>query len=95
LATKAQLEAELADLKRQLALRETVDETANAKPDTTPDNGPAVLAAEAQAQAQAQALDWDEQVQGFLKEIEELPEKNPLLLALGALVLGYLIGRSR
>lgn len=93
MATKAQLEAELADLKRQLALRETVDETANAKPDTTPDNGPAVLAAE--ARAQAQALDWDEQVQGFLKEIEELPEKNPLLLALGALVLGYLIGRSR
>ena len=40
-------------------------------------------------------MDWDEQIQDVLKEFEDLPHKKPLLFALGAFALGYLLGRSR
>ncbi len=78
MATKAELEAELADLRRQLAER--------------PAAGPAP---ETDAEAETSDSSWDTEISDILKMLEDVPNKQPLLLALGAFGLGYLLGRSK
>lgn len=89
MATKAELEAELLKLKRQLADHKdpqpkdppAINE--NAPVEETPD---AVV---------GEKFDWDKEVTEVLASLEEFPNKKPLLLAAGAFALGLLIGRSR
>jgi len=93
LATKAQLEAELAKLRQQLAQQaQREDSVSEADPAKSAERhgGDA-----ADPDADADTQDWETQLQEVLKEVEDLPHKKPLLLALGALALGYMIGRSR
>jgi len=85
LATKAQLEAELAKLKQQLAKRET---PAEAELSGRPEG-------DAATEAEAPTTDWDAQIRDVLEELEDLPHSKPLVFALGAFALGYLIGRSK
>lgn len=97
MATKAQLEAELADLKMQLAQRgAATDRSSEAEivkpvPSAGQQAGDGLVAPD----TEPEDLDWEAQLQDLLRDLEDLPQKKPLLLALGALALGYLIGRSR
>jgi len=85
LATKAQLEAELAELKQQLARRETLAETElSGRP-----------AGDVETETEAPTTDWDTQIRDVLEELEDLPHSKPLVFALGAVALGYLIGCTR
>lgn len=86
MATKTELEAELAKLKQELAENKSAAKKEKAE------------------QPEVQEDDqWEELEHGSLEgiaekiveELEELPMKKPLLLALGVFVLGYMIGRSR
>ena len=89
MATKAQLEAELAELRQQLADRTPNDplpDQESSKTDTTPQ----------QAQdGDDVEPDFDTQVGELLAAFDDIPAKKPLLLALGVFALGYMIGRSR
>ncbi|WP_294220328.1 hypothetical protein [uncultured Shimia sp.] len=88
MATKAELEAELAQLRAELASRDAgikseslveVTNTTSSTPDATDDvNG-----------------SFDNDIKEILADLEEIPHKQPLLLALGALAVGYLIGRMK
>ncbi len=86
MATKAELEAELAELKAQLAANRVTEE--KLQPDE-PHEPP--------------ADEWEDLGHGsfegvaekIVEELEGLPAKRPLLMALGVFVLGYMIGRSR
>ena len=94
MATKAQLETELAELREQFAQRETASDVGNSDPG--PDEiDPADTEGASASEIEEDIADWEEQIQGVLKELKDLPHKKPLLLALGALALGYLLGRSK
>jgi hypothetical protein len=88
MATKAELEAELAQLRAELASRDAdvkleslveVTNATSATPDATNDvNG-----------------NFYNDIKEILADLEEIPHKQPLLLSLGALAVGYLIGRMK
>lgn len=81
MATKAELEAELA------VLREKLKEHGGSSAQTPelPDN----------IDEEGEPGGWDNELSELLAQIEELPSKHPLLLALGIFALGYMIGRSK
>ncbi|KPA22429.1 hypothetical protein shim_07090 [Shimia sp. SK013] len=79
MATKTELEAEVIQLRAELAREQ--------------DRRPEMPAQE--QEEEAPSVDWERDVREVLETIESLPEKQPVLLALGALAVGYLIGRSR
>lgn len=85
MVTKAELEAQVADLRRQLAEQTAASERAHAPEphDTVADKI-------------AENIDnWTGQLEEALTELEDLPHKRPILFALGIFTLGYLLGRSR
>ncbi|MES0825096.1 hypothetical protein [Ruegeria sp. SCP11] len=85
MVTKAELEAEVANLRRQLAEQTEANEKASASEqhDTVADRI-------------AENIDgWTGQLEEALTELEDLPHKRPILFALGIFTLGYLLGRSR
>ena len=89
MATKAQLEAELAELRQQLAERPAENpEPQQAEPEATipPEFSPEPAEGE---------LDLDKEIGELISQLDGLPAKHPLLLALGAFAVGYLIGRTR
>jgi len=85
MVTKAELEAQVADLRRQLAEQTTAREQTSApEPQETV------------ADRIAHNIDdWTGQLEDALTELEDLPHKRPILFALGIFTLGYLLGRSR
>ena len=108
MATKAELEVELAQLRLELkeirnstsvdgAAAETMatknadqpplskDASAN---DPTPDEDSADLL------HSLQNGNFEGVVHQLIEELEGLPHRKPLLMALGALTIGYMIGRS-
>ena len=88
MATKAELEAELAVLRRQIAERDraTEDRPADAAPPRDP--------ADAADDTELGSEDWDALFKEIVKELESLPQKRPLLVAAGIFAFGWLIGRS-
>jgi len=94
LATKAQLEVELAELRQQLAHQKASSVSEAGAGTVATDEGPPTGSSDASV-SDPNNPDWEDQLQDVLKGLEDLPQKKPLLLALGALALGYLIGRSR
>lgn len=89
MATKAELEAELLQLKKQLEERpsqkQELPEAENHE--TLLDSDP--------EEAPDDQMDWDQTVSDIMANLEDFPHKQPLLLALGAFAVGFLIGRSR
>ena len=88
MATKAELEVELAELRRQLAERDRAAEQHTSDPNTPDAN------AETDEATKADGEDWDELFKDIAKEFENLPLKRPLLVAAGIFAFGWLIGRS-
>ncbi|MBO9446817.1 hypothetical protein [Ruegeria sp. R14_0] len=84
MVTKAQLEAEVADLRRQLA-EQAKEQTANESQEA--DIEPEGLVENLEA--------WSAQLEDVMTELEEFPHKKPILFALGIFAVGYLLGRSR
>ncbi|WP_170412343.1 hypothetical protein [Ruegeria arenilitoris] len=85
MVTKAELEAQVADLRRQLA-----EQTAPREQAQRPEPHDTV------ADRIAENIDnWTGQLEEALTELEDLPHKRPILFALGIFTLGYLLGRSR
>lgn len=99
MATKAELEAELAKLRSELsdlkstpraAADDVGDEVADADSepkDASVEDHKAVVEA-------LQEGDLESIVQALMDELEDLPSRKPLLTALGAFIVGYLIGRT-
>lgn len=81
MATKAELEAELAELRQQLAARP--------EPEADPDSeaGTGLFDGE--------KIDWEHEATELIGQFDELARKKPLLLALGAFSIGFMLGRSR
>lgn len=89
MVTKAELEAEVAALRRQLAEQAKMDRA-------TADTEPKDKSGEAPADWISENLDtWSSQLEEALTELDHLPHKKPILFALGIFTLGYLLGRSR
>ncbi|WP_116132342.1 hypothetical protein [Tropicimonas sp. IMCC34043] len=95
MATKAELEAELEELKRLLAEAQAAVRTDAAD---APDDGDAA--------AEGGRLDWalgqidrtelEALFRRFVSEAKDMHQRNPLLTtAFGALVVGYILGRTR
>ncbi|MCG7519989.1 hypothetical protein [Ruegeria sp. Ofav3-42] len=91
MVTKAQLEAEVAELRRQLAEQSSAQTAASTpKEDVTSDAGKST------PEGIADSLEaWSTQIEEVMTELEEFPHKRPVLFALGIFTLGYLLGRSR
>ncbi len=85
MATKAELQAELLALRRQLAERSSQQQDVREEPheDEEPPETP------------EPHTDWDREVSEIMSELEDFPHKQPLLFALGAFTVGFLIGRAR
>ncbi len=81
MVTKAELEAEVAELRRQLAQQTKAD-----KAEPKEDHSDSLIDT---------IESWSDQMDEVLTELGELPHKKPILFALGVFALGYLIGRSR
>lgn len=99
MATKAELEAELAQLQVELKeLRDsTRDDSAAAKrtaTENTATNDPDSKDTTADIFHALQDGNFEGIAHQLIEELEGLPHRKPLLLALGALTVGYLIGRS-
>lgn len=83
MATKAELEAELKQLRAELAERDAAAEVKETpKVDPEPEMGD-----------ESPSLETD--IGEILAELEEFPHKQPLMFALGAFAVGYLIGRMK
>jgi len=92
MATKVELEKELADLRAQLKARDEEREAERVAKEQTED-GPA---AEAAGSAEALAFELPEgALQDFANEIESLAKDKPLVTILAAVLVVYIIGRSR
>ncbi len=85
MVTKAELEAQVAELRRQLAEQTAASQKA---PEPEPHDTVADRIAE-------NFDNWSGQLEEALTELEDLPHKRPILFALGIFTLGYLLGRSR
>jgi hypothetical protein len=85
MATKAELESELADLKRQLAERPVV--VAEHEGDSAKEDSDTAAA--------SKPVDWETEITDLIGQLDDITHKKPLLLALGALTVGYLLGRSK
>ena len=83
MATKAELEAELKQLRAELAAR---DAAAQVKETSE-------VVAEPEMDDESPSLEAD--IGEILSELEEFPHKQPLMFALGAFAVGYLIGRMK
>lgn len=81
MATKAELEAELAKLKAELAER---DAALKAKDSS-----------EGEPETEDETLSLETDIGEILAELEEFPHKQPLMFALGAFAVGFLIGRMK
>lgn len=104
MATKAELESELAELKKQLASRPERKRRRESGQGDTPDDQPLHETGEDPLDAIPESLEDlekldDGQVHTLIKQISnelgDLAENKPLLNMLGAFVLGYLLGKSR
>jgi hypothetical protein len=83
MATKAELAAELKQLRAELAERDATAEVKETpKVDPEPEMGD-----------ESPSLEPD--IGEILAELEEFPQKQPLMFALGAFAVGYLIGRMK
>lgn len=90
MATKAELESELADLRRQLAEKPASVEV--------PEDGIAIEDAESDdpvTDPDAKPVDWETELTDLIAQLDDITHKKPLLLALGAFTVGYLLGRSK
>ena len=108
MATKAELEAELEQLRLELKeIRDSTsvdgaaaESTATKNADQPPSsedastNGPAPEEKNADILHSLQDGNFEGVVHQLIEELEGLPNRKPLLMALGALAVGYLIGRS-
>ncbi len=102
MATKAELEAELAQLKKDLAAMQPPDDAASA-----PEEDPDAHAAEGEDDSKPRigGLDWalsqlegtelEHLVSRFAAEVEDMHEHKPLMTLFGAFLLGYVLGRTR
>lgn len=82
MATKMELEEEVEKLRRDLAEART-------------HAGTSLKAAGEAARSQIPEMaEIEAMLADVAAEVKRLPERNPLLLAGGALVLGYMLGRS-
>ncbi|WP_377193962.1 hypothetical protein [Ruegeria meonggei] len=87
MVTKTQLEAEVANLRRQLAEQSKTSDPKQPQPDDHHETVTEKITDNLDA--------WTTQIEEVLTELEDLPQKKPILFALGVFALGYLIGRSR
>ncbi len=85
MVTKAELEKQVAELKSQLA--------AQTQPD--PERATGDDSEDRHHGFSEQLHEWSGELEHVLEELEEMPQKKPVLFALGIFALGYLIGRSR
>ncbi|WP_412554738.1 hypothetical protein [Shimia sp. MIT1388] len=83
MATKAELEAELKQLREELAARDAATEVKETSE----------VDAEPEMDDESPSLEAD--IGEILAELEEFPHKQPLMFALGAFAVGYLIGRMK
>lgn len=99
MATKAELERELADLRRQINERPETDETEGgdaATPQGEEDKAASTGHPTIDHLLKGQGIAADE-IQQLLDQLNEelgqLPQEKPLLTALGAFGLGFVLGR--
>lgn len=83
MATKAELEAEVLRLRAELEQRDVAPREEKPEPEV------------AQEPREGDDESWDQSLADVLEVLEDLPQKQPIMLALGALAVGYLIGRAR
>lgn len=94
MVTKAELEKQVADLKRQLEEKTVAADEAKSgahgareKLKETIQDIPGKLSDEFE--------DWSGEIDTVLQELDSLPHKKAILFALGVFALGYMVGRSR
>lgn len=91
MVTKAELEQQVAELKRQLEEqaedRKSGARKAGEKVKEAVQDIPEKLSAEFE--------DWSGEIETALAELDAMPHKKGILFALGVFALGYVIGRSR
>lgn len=100
MATKAELEAELAKLRSEMSALKAAPKAEAAAP--VADQGGVEAGEDAsppdeESAGVVEALrggDLESVVQALMDELEDLPSRKPIMTALGAFVIGYLIGRS-
>lgn len=85
MATKAELEAELAELRKQIAQRDAPDEGA--------ENSAPTMLSDYMSSHGFDAKDIAELWEQLSKELGHLPQNKPLLTALGVFALGVMLGR--
>ena len=105
MATKAELEAELAELKKlysetqntsvNIQNDETIDDAVSAKKKPTVKSSKTLVDDLSNTFTDLKSDDLENVAKRIFKELEGLPEKKPLLTVLGAFVLGFLTGPLR
>ncbi len=85
MVTKAELEKQVAELKQQLA-EQTESKTSGHKESDHDAH---------HHRLSDQIHEWSGELEQVLEGLEDMPQKKPVLFALGIFALGYLIGRTR
>ena len=98
MATKAELESELSELRQQCeALKAEQTGAPPAEPSSDEDEGPN-LSDSVQALLEEHGIESDQiknASEQLVKEVSELQQKYPLAMLLGVFILGYAIGHRK
>ncbi len=96
MVTKAELEAQVVELRRQL------DEKPQAETETTQDRGTEANKTSLGSENREHETDVSRAIEDLsgefervLADLDNLPHKKSILFALGVFTLGYMIGRSK
>ena len=93
MATKAELEAELAALRAKLAESKPTTDAPNDDADNGPDEKTETTASILK-EHDVHPEDLEELWTQFVAELDGLPQRKPLLTAAAAFALGFLLGRA-
>lgn len=93
MVTKAELEKQVAELKRQLEEKSEDTEPNRPSPHSA---GEALkdVVEDIPEKMSAEFENWSGEIEAALAELDTLPHKKAILFALGVFVAGYVIGRS-
>lgn len=94
MVTKAELEKQVADLKRQLADKSDAKDQVQSETHKTGENLKEVIA-DIPDKLSGGLEDWSGEIEALLEELDTLPHKKAILFALGVFAVGYMVGRSR
>ncbi|UTW56497.1 hypothetical protein [Kordiimonas sp. SCSIO 12610] len=95
MATKPELEAELAELRAEIKKMQAENESNAARENETIEENISPTTEDTNTDAESAPFDWDKEISSLIKDVKNSPGKQAILVGLGMFALGFIAGKSR